>query len=441
VTQELLTFSLSVAHNPNLAIGVRQLHAIVQVSAVEPEAATAAEVPLAAEVIVIDTSRSMNGPKIEQARQAAKVALDTVRDGSYFAVVAGHTTADLVYPPPPHKAMAEANDLSRAAAKDRIDRVTAGGNTNISTWLSLANALLAGSAASLKHVIMLTDGQSTDHPADKLTVTLGECQGRFACDCRGVGDDWRDDELRQIVHTLGGSWKPVVAPEDLAEDFQVALTASMGKRIPDVVLRVRLFGRTRVTYLAQVWPSVEDLTAKGVPAQDGRWVDFPISHWGPDERDYHLRLDVSQEGLQIENGSRARAARLEVVLPGPGNAAAAASVGASWTDDVLLTTPIDSRVATYTGQEDLAAAVRTGLHAWRSGEPDAEQKMGEAVRLAVHCGNDDLLKRFAAIAELVNPASGVIRLLDYRQVSRADVLWASYYSEQSRRVGPDAGDD
>lgn len=437
MTDEPLTFSLRVDHNPNLAVGQRQLHAIVQINAAEPDTGADGGAPPAAEVIVIDSSRSMIGTRIEEARRAASAAVDVVRDGTYFAVVAGQTSAELVYPR--ERTMVAATARNRAAAKRKIADVAVGGTTNMSTWLSLTDTLLTGCPAQIKHAIMLTDGHSTDTEG-ALAAALKSCGGHFVCDCRGVGDGWRDDELRQIARALLGTWAPVAAPEDLADDFRAALTASMAKRIPDVTLRIRLYGQTAVSYLAQVMPSIEDLTGRGVVAADGRAVEFPLGHWGAQVRDYHLRLDTSQKALNIENGGEARAARLEVVLPGPGEVAASASVKVSWTEDVMLTSSINPRVAGYTGQEDLAAAVDAGLDAWRNGRPDAEEKMGQAVRLAHQVRHADLLERFSAIAELVDPAAGIIRLRGYHQVSRADVLWASYLSEQSRYVPTDTGD-
>jgi hypothetical protein len=440
MTDEPLTFTLRVDHNPNLAVGEQQLHAIVQVGAAEAGPHAVSGPPQAAEVIIIDTSKSMTGSRITEARKAASAAVDVVRDGTYFAVIAGQTSAELVYPSDP--AMVAATARNRSMAKRKIAKVDAGGTTNMSTWLGLADTLLATCPAQIKHAIMLTDGHSTDGE-DALRVALKSCEGHFVCDCRGVGDGWRDDELRQISRALLGTWAPVAAPEQLADDFLAALTASMAKRIPGVLMRIRLNGQTRVGYFAQVMPSIEELTGKGVVVDGGQAIEFPLGHWGAQVRDYHLRLDTSQRDLRIETGARARAARLEVVLPSPGvqdgdaRVAAFASVGVGWTNDFVLSGSINPRVAGYTGQEELAAAVDAGLDAWRNGRPDAGEKIGQAVRLAYQVQHADLLERFSAIAELVDPAAGVIRLRGYQQVSRADVLWASYLSEQSRYVDPD----
>lgn len=446
MTNEPLTFTLRVDHNPSLAVGQRNLHAIIQVGAAEHDPHVVGAPPQAAEVIIIDTSKSMTGSRIDQARRAASTAVDVVRDGTYFAVIAGQSAAELVYPS--DLGMVAATARNRAAAKRKIAKVTADGTTNMTSWLGLADTLLTSCPAQIKHAIMLTDGHSTDGEG-ALLVTLKACEGHFVCDCRGVGDGWRDDELRQIARTLLGTWAPVAAPEQLADDFRAALTASMAKRIPGVLLRIRLYGQTKITYFAQVMPSIEDLTGKGVVADSGQAVEFPLGHWGAQLRDYHLRLETSQRDLRIETGTLARTARLEVVLPpsghgdGDNRVASAASIAVGWTNDITLSSSIHPRVAGYTGQEELRSAVDEGLAAWRNGRPDAEQKIGRAVQLAHQVGHADLMERFSAIAEFVDPAAGIIRLRGYHQVSRADILWASYLSEQSRYVDPnaDAPDD
>ena len=118
MTGEPLTFTLRVDHNENLGEGQHELDAIVQVGAAEPDPHAAGGPPRAAEVIIIDASKSMTGLKISQARLAASAAVDVVRDGAYFAVVAGQTSARLVYPPQPRMIAATAE--TRAMAKSEI---------------------------------------------------------------------------------------------------------------------------------------------------------------------------------------------------------------------------------------------------------------------------------------------------------------------------------
>ena len=58
------------------------------------------------------------------------------------------------------------------------------------------------------------------------------CDGGFPCDCRGVGTDWRVDELREIATALLGTVDIVAEPADMTADFEPMMTAAMGKRAP-----------------------------------------------------------------------------------------------------------------------------------------------------------------------------------------------------------------
>ena len=75
----------------------------------------------AAEIILIDTSGSMDMPsaKIAAARRAAQVALDEIIDGTLFAVVAGNTGSQMVYPYQPELATMTPQTAGRGEADRR----------------------------------------------------------------------------------------------------------------------------------------------------------------------------------------------------------------------------------------------------------------------------------------------------------------------------------
>jgi hypothetical protein len=293
---------------------------------------------------------------------------------------------------------------------------------------------------------MLTDGYTTDEEG-RLTAVLKTCEGHFVCDCRGVGDGWRVEELRNIAHALLGTWKPVAAPEQLADDFRAALRESMAKRTPGVVLRIRPTKQSRVTYFAQTMPSVENLTGKGVTTDGGRVIEFPLGPWGAQSRDYHLRLEARQDDLGIETGGRVRAAHLEVIVPAPGQAdgadrvAVSTSVAVRWTTDRTLAGASNTSVNESTYREELTSVVELGLIAWQDRRPEeAERLLGRAVQLASWLGHKDMLELLSAVATFVDPKGGVIRLRPYNEVPPSVLNWTRYHSTQSRTLGPDAGD-
>lgn len=86
-------FSVEVYQNEFLPEGGRDVHAIVTATATGGATATAVRTQGqdAAVVIMVDCSGSMEYPpdKMRGAREATAAAVDTLRDGTAFAVIAG----------------------------------------------------------------------------------------------------------------------------------------------------------------------------------------------------------------------------------------------------------------------------------------------------------------------------------------------------------------
>src|SRR5271155_1448805 len=118
-------FTIDVDQNQYLPEGGREASAIVTVASAA-DAAGLAGPGLAspsegrdgsAEIIIIDCSGSMEYPhsKIAEARAATAAAVDVVRDGVLFSVIAGTNLAWPVFPA--DGSMARADASSRAGAK------------------------------------------------------------------------------------------------------------------------------------------------------------------------------------------------------------------------------------------------------------------------------------------------------------------------------------
>ena len=89
-------FTVEVFQNEYLPDGGRDVNAIVTVTAPDsPPTAAVADGEGRAEIIIVDCSGSMDYPqtKIAQARQATQAAIDVIRDGVAFALIAGVLSA------------------------------------------------------------------------------------------------------------------------------------------------------------------------------------------------------------------------------------------------------------------------------------------------------------------------------------------------------------
>ncbi|WP_328790401.1 MULTISPECIES: VWA domain-containing protein [unclassified Streptomyces] len=430
-------FSVEVYQNEFLPEGGRDVHAIVTVTASGGATATRAPVSdgTAAVVLMVDCSGSMEYPpeKMRGAREATAAAIDTLRDGTAFAVIAGTHVAKEVYPGQGRLAIADAS--TRAQAKEALRGLSSGGGTAIGTWLRLADGLLRGSTAAIRHGILLTDGRNEHEEPAVLRATLDACAGRFTCDARGVGTDWDVKEVTGIAHALLGSADIVADPAHLAEDFTRMMENVMGKEVADVALRLWTPVGVEIQYVKQVAPVLQDLTDRRTEAGP-RAGDYPTGSWGDESREYHVCVRVPTATV----GQEMLAARATLVLPaaagGPAEKPTVLAQGlvrAVWTNDLAASTAINAQVAHYTGQAELAEAIQQGLEARKMGDVGgATAKLGRAVQLASSSGNADTARLLAKVVDVVDAVAGTVRLK--AKVADADEMTLDTRSTQTVRV-------
>ncbi|MFE7976825.1 VWA domain-containing protein [Streptomyces shenzhenensis] len=435
-------FSVDVYQNEYLPEGGREVNAIVTVTATgggtvgsavtAPHLYAPGQGPSAAVALMVDCSGSMDYPptKMRNARDATAAAIDTLRDGVRFAVIGGTHVAKEVYPGDGRLAVADATTRDRA--KQALRRLSAGGGTAIGTWLRLADRLLSSVDVAIRHGIVLTDGRNEHESPQDLRAALDACAGRFTCDARGVGTDWEVKEVTSIASGLLGSADIVADPAGLAADFRQMMETAMGKEVADVALRVWTPVGTTIRFVKQVAPTVEELTGRRTEAGP-RAGDYPTGSWGDESRDYHLCVEVPAAAL----GQEMLAARVSLVIPQPEggaqNLGAQGLVRAVWTDDMAASTSINPQVAHYTGQAELAQVIQQGLDLRKAGDMDgATAKLGRAVQLAGASGNADTAKLLAKVVDVVDAATGTVRLK--ARVEEADEMTLETRSTKTVRV-------
>jgi von Willebrand factor type A C-terminal domain/von Willebrand factor type A domain len=426
-------FTVDIDQNPYLPVGGRDVSAVVTVTA-DATGDALSDGPGAdagsAEIVIIDCSGSMGAKdKIGQARAATSAAVDVIRDGTWFAIVAGTSTAWPVYPT--DGSMAVADERTRTEAKLAVRRLQANGGTAIGQWLLLANQIFRSCPATLRHAILLTDGENQHEKPEELAKAIALCEGAFHCDCRGVGTDWKVGELRKISTALLGTVDIVPDPAGLAADFEEMMRGAMSKQLPDVMLRVWTPQTAVPKFVKQVAPAIADLTDRRVSsgAQAG---DYPTGAWAPGEsRDYHVGIEVTAADI----GQEMLAGRVSLVATSPSGDQVLGQglIRATWTEDEALSTRINPRIAHYTGQAELAAAIQEGLEARQQGDEEtATARLGRAVALAHQAGNEDTARLLAKVVDVVDEATGTVQLK--KKVEAADEMALDTRSTKTVRV-------
>ncbi len=424
-----MAFKLDAFQNKFLPPGQSRVDAILTVTA-DDTVQTGAAGPLVVGFIV-DKSGSMAGERIEAVRRAVGTAIGLIPDGTWFFVVAFDSSAQVV------ASEAQASPQSRAAAVGSLDRLMAGGGTAMSTGLAAARAIFERAPNAIRQAVFLTDGRNESESSGNVAAQLQACEGLFQCDCWGVGTDWRVGEVQNIADALLGKASLIPAAAGIESAFRAAIEKASSKALKDVRIRLWTPQGASIAFVKQANPTLEDLTARA-RAVTPQVREYMTGAWGPGEsRDFHVAIDVRAGGVDEEM----LAARPSLVwLESAGGAwvekeekPPQARIFATWTADDVLSSRIDQHVAHYTGQGELAAAIQQGLDLREQGnEAAATQLLGRAVKIAHESGNVEMTQRLAKVVEVVDVATGTVRLK--RDVSKAATMELQLESRTTKRV-------
>ena len=375
--------------------------------------------------ILCDVSGSMEGGKIVAARAAIATVVRLLPEDCRFFVVCGSDGANLICPVT--RADAAGKQHALAAIKD----VQASGGTHISKWLLAALSQFQASPAGVRPALLLTDGQNDPTDQQPLTDALTRCEGMFQCDCRGVGTDWRVDQLRSIAGALLGTTDIIRSPAEIEADFRDILGKSLARTMGAVSLRLWTPQGAQVKFCKEVSPEIVDLTGKARQVKP-QVLEYPTGAWGQGEaRDFHFCIQVTPGGV----GDEVLAGRASLLYAEHGveNKLAETRILAVWTDDESKSARIDRVVAHYTGQAELAQSIQDGLEARAHGDTErATVLLGKAVKLAQESGNDATSKLLRQVVDVQDAESGTVRLK--QAVAREDSMALETRSTKTARI-------
>ena len=140
-------------------------------------------------IVVLDKSGSMGGQEMALAREATKAPLSVLRDKDHFGVVAFDSN---FYWAVPFQTAANREQIKKA-----INGIMAGGETNAFPALEAAYNQLAGDTSEVKHVILESDGHSTQAPFQALATKMAEAKITVSTVALGAGSD--DSMLARIA--------------------------------------------------------------------------------------------------------------------------------------------------------------------------------------------------------------------------------------------------
>jgi Ca-activated chloride channel family protein len=231
--------------------------------------------------LVIDRSGSMRGPKIEQAKEAAILALSRLSRQDRVSVIAFDHQVDVVVPAGPFE---DFNEMKR-----RIDGIYARGQTAIYAAVRQAGQSVgeAVSPQRISRVILMSDGLANVGPSspaelERLGRELGG-QG-ISVTTIGLGLDYSEELMTRLALASDGNHAFVENPEQLADIFNKEFGDVLAVVGQDVDIEIDC--PEGVTPLRGIGRDVKI---------DGRHVNFRLNQiGGKQERYIVLELEVAK---------------------------------------------------------------------------------------------------------------------------------------------------
>ncbi|MEM4973274.1 MAG: VWA domain-containing protein, partial [Candidatus Hadarchaeales archaeon] len=206
--------------------------------------------------LAIDCSSSMEGEKIEIAKEAAVRIVEQLRPSDFISVVRFATTSDVVVPRQPA--------TEKDQIIDRITRLQLGTMTALFDGLALAFKQLAyKTGGRVGRIIAITDGQPTEGPTDTqsfVELAKNVRESNISITGLGIGEDYNEDLLIAMAMNSDGRWYHVTDPSQIFGIFQEELQDMKTVVAVKPELRVSLLSGCELLNVYRAGTMVTELT-------------------------------------------------------------------------------------------------------------------------------------------------------------------------------------
>jgi Ca-activated chloride channel homolog len=224
--------TLSLSHTKVLAGGEQRIFAEIELAADRGVEDARERAPLSL-AVVLDTSGSMSGEKIEQAKQSVIGLVRDMRDDDEIAFVRYASDTQLVQP------------LARVGAvrKDLIasvQRLEAGGGTNIPPALSQGLLQLSDAAKGrVRRVVLVSDGLDSTRALSEQIAHESAGRG-ITVSSMGIGLDFDEGYMGGVARSGHGNFAFVKDASALAAFLQKELKETASTTVERAVARLKL---------------------------------------------------------------------------------------------------------------------------------------------------------------------------------------------------------
>jgi len=182
-------------------------------------------------VFIVDTSGSMGGASIAQAKEALSFALDQLAPEDRFAIIAFDSTTRALFDAP---VVADADHLARA--RWFVRDLAASGGTEMRPALELALGMPAEGNTHLRQILFITDGAVFDE--EQLFATIEERLGDRRLFTVGIGSAPNGYFMTEAARFGRGTYTYIGDPREVADKMTALFDKIAHPALTDIEVRL-----------------------------------------------------------------------------------------------------------------------------------------------------------------------------------------------------------
>jgi hypothetical protein len=397
-------FTLNAFYNPYVQVGQSHLQAVLTIYTEQSQNLAPAPMALA---IALDRSSSMDGAKMQAARDGACKVVQALDEHVTFMVVSFNERARVTVAP------ATGTPANKRQAIDAIQRIHASGSTCMSFALDTIVQHFAYDATRAVKILFLTDGKNEGERRADLDRAIERCrQAQASISAWGVGTDWDEAELRRMAELTHGSADIIPTPKQVATAFTSAFVEMRNTTVTSARLRLWSPAGVKIQQCTQMYPAIVPLELVPDPTSARQQLASLGSFAPADQRDYLLELQASA----YPPGQQFVLVRPSVAYFAAGDSSEQEEkstrqgwVFVEWTENAELAAQVEEHIVHYTHQEDLLRALQEGQAALAAGEDArATRELGRALEISERTGNERITRLLSQL--VTRDARGTLHL-------------------------------